>query len=106
GVRELHPAVRSPEERLAQLPLERRQPGREGRLRDVEDLRGAAEVALAGDLEEAFDLSEEHARFSHPKCGPPKYKSCRCRTSYHSIGLMPCPMSGSKPRRGAPPRSA
>ena len=61
-VRQLHARPRAPEERRAELRLEPLDAGGERRLADVQQLRGASQVALAGDGDEPLDLRVEHPR--------------------------------------------
>ena len=56
-----HARVRPPEERRAELLLEGLEPGGERRLADRQGVRRASHVPLPGDLDEPFDLGEEHA---------------------------------------------
>ena len=72
------------EERLAELRLERLEPGGEGRLRDVQRLGGPAQVALASDLEEGLDLRREHVVPATTGI------TSRWMASRHSIGLIRC----------------
>ena len=60
GGRQDHARVRSPEERRGELLLEGLEPGRERRLADREGVGRPSHVPLPGDLDEPFDLGEEH----------------------------------------------
>ena len=55
-----HAGMRPPEQGGAKFPLERLKPGGERGLADREGVRGASHVPLPGDLDEPFDLCEEH----------------------------------------------
>ncbi len=57
---ERHPARRACEERRADLVLERADLPADGRLRDVEALRGTPDVAFLGNGDEVADLGEAH----------------------------------------------
>ena len=52
--------MRSPEQGRAKLILQRLDPGGERGLADRERVRGASHVPLSGDLDEPFDLCQEH----------------------------------------------
>ena len=58
--RQDHARVRSPKQARAELLFKSLEPGTEGRLADREGLRCASHVPLPGDLDETFDLGEEH----------------------------------------------
>ncbi|SDL67204.1 hypothetical protein SAMN04488074_112229 [Lentzea albidocapillata subsp. violacea] len=60
GLGQLDLAGGAQEQRRAQLDLQRADRRRETRLGDVQPVRGAREVALLGDREEVFELSEFH----------------------------------------------
>jgi len=52
--------MRPPKQARAQLLFESLDPGGEGRLTDRERKRCASHVPLSGNLDEPFDLREEH----------------------------------------------
>ena len=62
GVGQPHSLPGPDEELLAELRLERVEPGGEGRLADIDRLRRAAHVAPPGDLEEPLHLRQQHKR--------------------------------------------
>ena len=59
-----HPRVRPPEECGGELRFERLEPGGERRLADREGIRCAPHVSQSRDLDETFDLGEEHGTAS------------------------------------------
>ena len=61
GLRQPHPVPGPDEQALAQLALERMEPGGERGLGDEERFGGPAHAAQTGHLQKALDLDQEHA---------------------------------------------